>query len=59
MCNAAEYSVAHGTSIKPRNEGIEGLSDALENKCGGKGSEREHEELLEITQSIRSKIKCA
>lgn len=32
MCNAAEYSVAHGTSIKARNERIEGLSDAIENK---------------------------
>lgn len=57
MCNAAEYSVAHGTSIKARNERIEGLSDAIENKwivCGGKGSEREHEELLEIAQLMRS-----
>lgn len=32
MCNAAEYSVAHGNSIKARNERIEGLSDAIENK---------------------------
>lgn len=34
MCNAAEYSVAHGTSIKPRSEGIEELSDALEKVKG-------------------------